>query len=167
MRGRALTILLLVACSKREAPPPSLGEHLPAPPPAPPVAVTAEERFPAEPPVLEVETSGGIAGTSQGERVWRDGTIRYVGSECRSGSGARGQLPRESVEALLRELESGGFFAYTHDATKYPPCPDSFGDTITVRSGGREHTISYDRCSRPELERFGRRLTAVLGKNPC
>jgi hypothetical protein len=129
---------------------------------------TANEEYPTELPVLEVVTSGGIVGSVRGERVWRDGTIQYYGSECPASRGVRGRLPREHVVTLLRELVAGGFFAYTHDLKKWPPCPDSFSDKVTVRTGGREHTIVYDRCSRaPKLADFGERLTGALGKNPC
>ena len=126
---------------------------------------TAEEHYPTEPPVLELEVMGPFSGTT-GERLWRDGTVQYYGPACAVWRGARGQLPRANVEQLLGGLDAGGFFTYV-ESDDGGRCSDAAIIRITVRDGVREHTLMFDSCSREELSAFAVQLFNSLGENPC
>ena len=128
---------------------------------------TAEEQYPTDPPVIELEASGGFGGRHRGTLVWRDGTTQFYGSGCPAWRGRRATLPAARVEALLRSLDGGGFFAYHHDASKWPHCSDAIHETITARLGDKHNSISFEECSRRELALFAQRLDQAIGRNPC
>ena len=100
------------------------------------------------------------------------GTVRFLGRNHVSKEGeATAEIPRATVDSLLRELEAGGYFdfadAYVMDS---PACGQYATDSPTVITsatvGGRSKTIRHDYgcfAAPAELARLERMIDEVAG----
>lgn len=127
---------------------------------------TAEDRYPAEPPVIELEMYGGMGGGRGGARVWSDGTIQFFGSRCPAWRGRRVAVPAKVATDLVQALDHRGFF--THPPANGPlGCTDAIFVKLTARDRDRRSSIESDECRSPELGRLAEDLQRALGPNPC
>lgn len=126
---------------------------------------TAEERYPTDPPVIESERQGGLFYRYEGMLVWRDGTVQYHGSKCRTWRGRRATLAPARVAAVLAAVEHGGFFAYHRNDAR--SCSDAIYGTVTVRGAAGQNSLDVNECDRSGLSTFVHELEQAIGSNPC
>ncbi len=151
-RAAGLLVVALAACAPRR--PATADVSSPTP-------VVTLERTPCfgTCPVYTVSLSGS-------------GTVRFLGRNHVSKQGeATAEIPRATVDSLLRELEAGGYFdfadAYVMDS---PACGQYATDSptviTTVTAGGRSKTIRHDYgcfAAPAELARLERMIDEVAG----
>jgi hypothetical protein len=151
-RAAGLLVVALAACAPRR--PATADVSSPTP-------VVTLERTPCfgTCPVYTVSISGS-------------GTVRFLGRNHVSKQGeATAEIPRATVDSLLRELEAGGYFdfadAYVMDS---PACGQYATDSptviTTVTAGGRSKTIRHDYgcfAAPAELARLERMIDEVAG----
>ena len=126
---------------------------------------TAEDRYPTDLPVIEIERQGGLFYREEATLVWSDGTVQYSGSKCRTWRGRRATLAPERVAALLAAVEHSGFFTYHPVVTM--ACSDAIYGTVTVRGAGRRTSLDFSQCDGTGLPAFVGDLQRAIGNNPC
>jgi hypothetical protein len=86
----------------------------------------------------------------------REGGLAYFPGLSKPVTIDANQLPKEEEQELERLLESAGFF----DLPTAPPpqrggAADAFQYTITVESGGKQHTVRVsDPVENPDLQKL-------------
>ena len=85
--------------------------------------------------VIIYQKTGGFAGVSEQWTFLADG--RIVDAE-----GVERQAAVEAIETLLTTIEAGGFFEMKASYIPRNTCCDRFTYRLTVRSGGKEHTVA-------------------------
>jgi hypothetical protein len=126
---------------------------------------TAQEPYPTDPPVIEIEYRGGFDGLEEDTLVWSDGTVQYSGSSCKTWRGSRATLAPARVAELLAAVERGGFFNYHRDDSA--GCSDAIYGAVTVRSGGLRNSLRFNQCDRSGLSTLVGNLQHEIGNNPC
>jgi hypothetical protein len=110
---------------------------------APSAAAGAVTSAPAVPDdfVLEIGSSGGIAGMISGFRVEHDGAVvRFSNHGDRPGDQRVGTLPPDAVAALYREVVSARFFELKGQE---PQCCDIIMKDVSVTAQGKKHRVGF------------------------
>ncbi len=122
-----LVLLLAVSCGTTIAPNPT------AVPTSKPIPTGAGS---AGPVVIEVERTGGIAGTLQWWKVYASGQVQ-MGPQA-----ATYQFPPEDVSNMVDQVIAAGFFDLENAYGTSSSCRDCFSTKITVTSGGKIKTVA-------------------------
>jgi hypothetical protein len=116
-------VLIVVACNS------------PAPTASPTPTPNTDAVNKSDEQVLVFRQSGGLAGVNDQWVLYADGRIK-------TSTGQNLQVSPEAVAQLLDEIEKLGFYELESRYVPLNTCCDRFTYEVTIRNGGREHSIT-------------------------